>query len=92
MEEGGSVLDKYRISYASITIGRVLGEGSFGTVHEGELVRGSGVSRHSITGKINTLTVAIKTVRTTKVTKATVRAFMREVKISKCCCSRDIFI
>ena len=44
MEEGGSVLDKYRISYADITIGSVIGEGSFGTVHEGELVRGSGAS------------------------------------------------
>ena len=101
MEEGGSVLDKYRINYADLTIGIVLGEGSFGTVHKGEMVKGSGASRRSLikqsTGLIadlaaeetlNTRTVAIKTVRTTKVTRSTVNAFMREIKISKfCCCS-----
>ena len=92
MEEGGSVLDKYRIPYAELTIGIVLGEGSFGTVHKGELVEGSGASRHAIAdkeliadNKTNTLIVAIKTVRTTKVTRSTVSAFMREIKISKFC-------
>ena len=97
MEEGGSVLDKYRISYADLTIGIVLGEGSFGTVHKGELVEGSGASRHSITGtgmiahaEASTLIVAIKTVRTTKVTRSTVSAFMREVKISKFCCYLEV--
>ena len=107
MNEGGSVLEQYNISHADLTIGIVLGEGSFGTVHKGEMVRGSGASRSkfkraSSAGPLalssamftmdtlaeeeeegDTFTVAIKTVRATKVSQITIQAFMREITISK---------
>ena len=90
MSEGGSILDQFRIDYNHLILGSVLGEGSFGTVHMGTMTRGSGASQqinlsNSFSGgDSSTLVVAIKTVRSTKVTQSMVRAFMREIIISKC--------
>ena len=67
MEEGGSAIDCYSINYNDIELGKPLGEGSFGTVHRG-ILRGDQV-------------VAVKMMRTGKITDAKIRAFKSEITI-----------
>ena len=63
--EGGSVLGRYRIRYADLALAEKIGEGGFGTVYKGTL--------HGERA------VAVKTVRTSKVDEATIKAFRGEV-------------
>ena len=58
VNEGGSLLDQYRLKHADIALGEGIGEGSFGTVYKGVL-KGKGA-------------VAVKTVRTTRVTESSI--------------------
>ncbi len=65
-KEGGSILHDYKIKHSALTFGDKLGEGGFGTVYR---------------GKFNDMEVAIKTVRTTKVTEDVVRGFLGEMSV-----------
>ena len=64
MTEGGSVLDEYKIHHSQLEFELPLGEGTFGMVHSGQL---------------HGEAVAIKTVRTTKVTEETIARFRCEI-------------
>ena len=66
MEEGGSLIGPYRLKHADLKIdrSRKLGEGSFGTVFLG-FYKGT--------------QVAVKTVRTTRVTESCLREFRGEI-------------
>ena len=64
MKESSAVLEAFKINYADLSLGVRLGEGSFGTVYHG-----------AFRGK----ECAIKTVRVSKVTDETVKAFLGEI-------------
>jgi len=71
--EGGSQLSQFKLDYAALSFDdpvTTLGEGAFGTVLKGVLIQ---TKRKFV--------VAVKTVRTTKMTRAAVRAFMSEIKV-----------
>ena len=67
MDGGYTAMDAYHIRYSDLELLKELGHGAFGTVFHGRLRK--------------TQDVAIKTVRATKVTEATVQEFMRELQI-----------
>ena len=65
MEQGGTVLEQHAILYADIVMGKSLGEGAFGTVYKGTLLRRAASSLGTA--------VAVKTMRVDKVTPSVVR-------------------
>ena len=70
MKEADAALDAYKIKHADLEFLEELGHGAFGTVFKGKLCsRTTAVSKR--------VEVAIKTVRTTKVTEDTIKEFMK---------------
>ena len=72
MAEGGTALDQYKIKHTDLALGKPIGEGAFGTVYAAKL-RGEAV--------------AVKTIRSTKISKHTVKSFRDEIVISKYNCN-----
>ena len=76
MSEGGSLIEQYKISLDDIEmLAAPIGEGSFGTVHRGNL------KRRGVDGVEVTVVVAVKTLRPTKTNTANVLAFRSEIRL-----------
>ena len=66
MSEGGTVLDAVKLKWEEIAFEEPIGMGAFGTVYRAEY---------------REMKVAVKTVRSTKVTEATLREFKKEIVV-----------
>ena len=78
MDQDSKMLLQYQIPHKDIVRGKMIGEGSFGTVYKGVL-----------RGEID---VAVKTMRVTKITEKELEKFRKELMVSSSACMVNVCV